>query len=258
MPHPSPEGDAPAGLAGGGEQAGPAHDVGPLPLPPKQEDGESKKGTGVVRVFALASHGRSPGVTARHLTMAARDGEAAGQGQQHISLLRFKKKKMRLTPSPLNHPPTAALDPLSLAAAAASRARRKARAAARLAPRVGAAGLGVKAFVCGVRWGVRLAPAALASPASLAAALDAALADDAVACGTGQLLGVLMLGRDGRTHAFGSAAGKAGAAGRSGVDAEAASLVAAAESWDGWGAAAATAARLYVSDAMVVSGYGAA
>ena len=154
--------------------------------------------------------------------------------------------------------PSTALDPLALAAAAASRARRKARAAARLAPRVGAAGLGVKAFVCGVRWGVRLAPASLASPATLAAALDAALADDGVACGTGELLGVLMLGRDGRTHAFGSAAAKAAAAGRTGSDAEAAGLVAAAESWEGWGAAAATAARLYVSEAVVGGGQGAA
>jgi len=145
---------------------------------------------------------------------------------------------------------------LSVAAAAAARARRKARAAARLAPRIGAAGLGVKAFVCGVRWGVRLAPAALASPTSLAAALDAALADDGVACGTGELLSVLMLGRDGRTHAFGRAAGKAGAAGRMGVDADAAAVVAAADSWDGWGAAAATAARLYVSDAVVGGGGG--
>lgn len=158
----------------------------------------------------------------------------------------------------LSHFSPAPFDSLSLAAAAASRARRKARAAARLAPRVGAAGLGVKAFVCGVRWGVRLAPSALASPASLAAALDAALADDGVACGTGNLLGVLMLGRDGRTHAFGTAAGKAGAVGRSGVDAEAGALVAAAESWEGWGAAAATAARLYVSDALMNGGQGAA
>jgi len=140
-----------------------------------------------------------------------------------------------------------------LAAAAAARARRKARAAARLAPRVGAAGLGVKAFVCGVRWGVRLAPGALASPASLAAALDAALADDGVACGTGRRLGVLLLGRDGRTHVFGSAAGAAAAAGRTGPDAAAAAAVAAAESWDAWAAAAPTAARLYISDAVVAN-----
>ena len=140
-----------------------------------------------------------------------------------------------------------------MAAAAAARARRKARAAARLAPRVGAAGLGVKAFVCGVRWGVRLAPGALASPASLAAALDAALADDGVACGTGRRLGVLLLGRDGRTHVFGSAAGAAAAAGRTGPDAAAAAAVAAAESWDAWAAAAPTAARLYISDAVVAN-----
>ena len=154
------------------------------------------------------------------------------------------------------HPGTPPL--LPLAAAAAARARRKARAAARLAPRVGAAGLGVKAFVCGVRWGVRLTQPALESPATLAAALDAALADDGVACGSGDLLGVLMLGRDGRTHAFGRDAGKAGKAGRSGVDAEAAAVVAAAESWEGWGVAASTAARLYVSGALVGAADGAA
>ena len=134
-----------------------------------------------------------------------------------------------LPPSPLSDDKPAAPAPpppddaAAAAAAAASRARRKARAAARV-PR----GAGVKVFVAGVRWGVRLHADSLADRSALAAALTRHLEKDGVDAGDGGSLGAVVLGRDGRTTAFAPRDEEAWAPPR-------------------WAAAAESAARVYVS-----------
>lgn len=130
-----------------------------------------------------------------------------------------------LQPTPTDAAPAAddtATDDAT-AAAAASRARRKARAAARV-PR----GAGVKVFVAGVRWGVRVHADSLADRGALAAALTRHLEKDGVDAGDGGSLGAIVLGRDGRTTAFAAGDDAAWAPAR-------------------WAAAAESAARVYVS-----------
>ena len=98
-------------------------------------------------------------------------------------------------------------------------------------------GAGVKCFVAGVRWGVRLHADSLADRAALAASLTRHMEDDGVDAGDGGALAAVVLGRDGRTTSFD--AGDEAA-------------------WDGrWRAAADSAARVYVSGVGPAAGGGA-